>query len=421
MRRLAALRAVGPARLAAATSAVIAAAAIVAPSAAAHVGAPTTVLSAGPYRIAVTAAPVAAGPHRAALAFRAAITAPRHRLPAARSSVRLVVETAVGAPLGRYRLSGFGGVESLNVPIPSVDGWRSLRFVLLVDGPLGNASARYVPPDLFDQWSFEPIPLALAGLAAVLFAQGFVRLRRRGRSDRAGWGRLALFLLGLSAMVLPLVSPLDAVSDHLLSAHMLQHVLIGDVGPALLVLSLRGPLLFFALPAAVLRLVGRAAWLRRAASWLQRPKVVVAVWAVAFFAWHVPGAYDYAATHQWAHDLEHASFVFAGLLLWSLLIDPAGRAELSRGTRLAVAACVFAMGTVIADILIFSLHPLYPAYAGQVERVFGLSALHDQQLAGLVMIVEQILTLGTFAAVLLLPGLRARRRGAFLAGQERLA
>jgi putative membrane protein len=122
------------------------------------------------------------------------------------------------------------------------------------------------------------------------------------------------------------------------------------------------------------------------------------------------------------HDFEHASFVVAGFLVWSLLIDPAGSGHLSRGRRLAVAACVFAMGTVISDILIFSLHPLYPAYADQAERVFSLSALRDQQLAGLVMSVEQILTLGTFAGVMLVPAIRNRRRqGEFVAGRERLA
>ena len=64
------------------------------------------------------------------------------------------------------------------------------------------------------------------------------------------------------------------------------------------------------------------------------------------------------------------------------------------------------MGTFFADVLIFSLRPLYPAYADQAHRVFGLSPLHDQQLAGLVMTVEQMLALGAFAAILLVPELR---------------
>ena len=69
------------------------------------------------------------------------------------------------------------------------------------------------------------------------------------------------------------------------------------------------------------------------------------------------------------------------------------------------------MGTVISDVLIFSFTPLYPAYAQQAERVFALTPVRDQQLAGLVMTIDQLLTLGTCAAVLLWPALR-RRAGA---------
>lgn len=396
---------------------------VVAPTAAAHVGIPTTVVTAGPYRVVIKAGPVSAGSHQAALAFRAAITDRATHRPAADASLRLVVAPRSGGPGVVRRVGGFDGVYSLLVPIRNPDTWRSLRFTLRIAGPLGSVTARYVPPDLFDEWPFEAVPVALAALAGVLFLQGFVRLRRRGRADRAPWSRAALFALGLAAMVLPLVSPLDPVADHyLLSAHMLEHVLLGDVGPALLVVAVRGPLVFFALPPAILRVVGHAAWLRRTAAWLQRPRTVVGVWALAYLGWHVPVAYDYAAAHQWAHDLEHASFVFAGVLLWTLLVDPAGRGELSRGRRLAVAASVFAIGTVIADTFIFSLHPLYPAYAAQVERVFSLTPVHDQQIAGLVMMVDQILTLGTFAVLLLLPEVRARRgRSRVLAPSERLA
>ena len=100
-------------------------------------------------------------------------------------------------------------------------------------------------------WNAEPLVLAGAAVAAILFARAFLRLRRRGRSDHAGWGRAVLFACGLALVTLPLVSPLDAAGDDdLLSAHMLQHVLIGDAAPALLLLAVRGPLLAFVLPAA---------------------------------------------------------------------------------------------------------------------------------------------------------------------------
>jgi cytochrome c oxidase assembly factor CtaG len=263
------------------------------------------------------------------------------------------------------------------------------------------------PPGLFSPWLLEPVPIALAAVAAACFARGFVRLRRRGRSDHAPWTRVVLFAVGLALLILPLLSPLDLLGDrYLLSAHMLQHVLIGDAGPALVLLSLRGPLLLFAIPAGILGTAGRNERLRRLGSWVARPRVALATWALVFAAWHVPAAYDYAAAHQSVHELEHASFVLAGFLLWWVLIDPARTGRISRGRRLGTAAAVLAAGTALADTLVFSLTPLYPAYAGQPYRVFGLSPLHDQQLAGLVMTVEQMLALGILAAVLVVPELR---------------
>jgi putative membrane protein len=278
----------------------------------------------------------------------------------------------------------------------------------------GGAEANYASvvdrtPGLLSPWTPEAWVLGVATVAAVCFLQGFTRLRRRGRSDHASWWRAALFALGLAAAVLPLVSPLDELGDRfLLSAHMLQHVLIGDVAPALILVALRGPLLLFATPAPLLAL-GHASPVRRAAAWLVRPSVALVAWAVIFGGWHVPAAYDYAAQHRPVHELEHASFVLAGFLVWSVIVDPARRGQLTRGRRLAVVAALFALGTVISDVLIFSLHALYPAYADQAHRVFGLSPVHDQQLAGLVMTLDQVLTLGTCAAILLLPELRRRR------------
>jgi len=251
----------------------------------------------------------------------------------------------------------------------------------------------------WSSWDPAPLVLGLAALATMRFWQGFCRLRRRGRGDRAGWDRPALFTLGLAFAVLPLVSPLDRVGDrYLISAHMLQHVLIGDAAPALLLLSLRGPLLAFVLPALAGRLLARV---ERLPVWAS-----IAVWAAAVGAWHVPAAYDYALTHQAVHDLEHASFVAAGFLVWTQLIDPARRRRLSTGQRLAFAGCLFALGQLLADVLFLS-GPLYPAYAAQPVRLLGLTPAADQQLAGLAMMAEQTVALGLFAALLLRSAFRS--------------
>jgi putative membrane protein len=258
-------------------------------------------------------------------------------------------------------------------------------------------------------WETPPTVLIGVGLALVLFAQAFVRLRRR-KPDHAPWSRALLFAAGLTLLVVPLVSPLDHVGDEeLLSAHMLQHVLIGDAAPALLVTSVRGPLLFFLLPPALLRPLAAFRPLRAFLSVLLRPLVSLGLWAVAIVAWHVPSAYDYAAAHPLVHDLEHLSFVVAGTLAWTQLVDPARHGRLRRPQRVFFALAMLALAQPLVDVLLFSSGAAYPRYAAQPDRLFGLSPLTDQRLAGVVMMVEQLLTLGICVALLLRPYLKERR------------
>ena len=269
-------------------------------------------------------------------------------------------------------------------------------------------------------WTLEPGVIAAAAVASLLFLRAFVELRRRSRPDHAPWSRLVLFAAGITAAVLPLVSPLDPIADtYLLSAHMLEHVLVGDAAPALLLLALRGPLLFFFLPADVLAPLAGLRPLRAIVAFLLRPRVSVGVWALVLAVWHIPVAYDYTLTHQTAHNLEHGCFFFAGLLVWTQLIDPARQRQLSRGRRLGVAAAMFWLGTVLSDVLIFSFHPLYPSYAAQPDRLLGLSPVRDQQLAGIVMTAEQFLSLGTCCFFLLLPVVRRPGRSPSRFGRVR--
>ncbi|HUJ55194.1 MAG TPA: cytochrome c oxidase assembly protein [Gaiellaceae bacterium] len=248
------------------------------------------------------------------------------------------------------------------------------------------------------------LPVVAAAVAAGFFVQAVVRLRRRGRPDLAGWDRVALFGAGLALTVFALVGPLDRIADNdLLSAHMAQHVLIGDLGPALMVTAVRGPLLVFLLPAPLLAPLARSPRLRTALSGLLRPRVAFALWAANLATWHVPYLYDLALAHQTLHDFEHVCWMVCGTLAWTLLVDPGSHRRLSVGGRIALAAAMFAAGQILSDVLVFSFTPLFSWYHG----AYGISALTDQQLAGIVMMVEQLVTLATFAALLLWP--RRRR------------
>jgi putative membrane protein len=272
-----------------------------------------------------------------------------------------------------------------------------LSSLLLAHGDLVPRS------ELGSAWETPPAVLAGAALALGLFLQAWIRLRRRGRTDHAGYGRLALFAAAVALGTLALVSPLDPIGEeYLLSAHMLEHVLIGDAAVAIAIVALRGPLIFFLLPPWILGPVARVGPVRRFLGFLLRPWVSFLVWAVVFAAWHYPSAYDYVLDHQAVHDLQHVTFVIAGVLVWTQLLDPARRGELRRSGRIALAVALFVSGQILADVLIFSFDPLYPAYAAQDERLLGLSPLADQQFAGVVMMVEQTITLGACVAWLLL-------------------
>ncbi len=256
------------------------------------------------------------------------------------------------------------------------------------------------------------IPVLAAAVATLLFAQAVVRLRRRGRADLAGWDRIALFGAGLGVTLFALVGPLDRLADEkLLSAHMAQHVLIGDLGPALMITALRGPLLVFFLPAAILAPLARNSRVRAVLGTLLRPYVAFGLWAANLAIWHVPYIYDLALRHQRLHDFEHVCWMFCGILVWTLLIDPGSHRRLTMGGRVALAAAMFAAGMILSDVLILTFTPFYTWYHG----AYGISALLDQQLAGIVMTVEQLLTLGVCVALLLRPRWSRRARAARLA------
>ena len=264
--------------------------------------------------------------------------------------------------------------------------------------------------DLWQAWSLDPLALALAGISVAFFLQGWRRLHRR-RPDLAPWTRIPLFCGGIALVLIGIVSPLDAIAEeYLQSAHMLQHVLIADLGVALALVAVRGPLALFFLPRDLLAPLARARPLRRTLAFLLRPAVALSLWVGVLVAWHVPVLYEAALGSPALHRLEHASFVLVGALVWTLVIDPARHLRLTTSERIGVAVLLFWLGQVLSYVFVFGPEPFYDVYVDQPERLLGLSPLADQKLAGVVMMVEQALTLGL--AIVLLFRLARRERPA---------
>jgi cytochrome c oxidase assembly factor CtaG len=242
----------------------------------------------------------------------------------------------------------------------------------------------------------QTLSIVALGVAMVaLPARGVLRLRRRGRADLAPWSRLALACLA-AAITLGALLALDRWADTMLAAHMLQHMLIGDLVPLLLVLAVRGPLLVQLVPAAALR-IARMLRLHRALPRVTRATTAFVAWAAVLGAWHVPAAYDRALASAPLHAFEHLTFMVVGLLVWTVLLDPARRGTLPGWRRFAYALALLAASGVLANTLVLSYRPLYPSYTDTAGRPLGLSPVGDQDLAALVMMLEQLATLGTFA------------------------
>ena len=223
------------------------------------------------------------------------------------------------------------------------------------------------------RFSFEPFFLVLAAAAAVLYVR---QARRAPRRERPGAARVASFALGLALVAVPVDSPLETISAHyLLLAHLLQNALIADWGP---------PLLIIGLTPAMRRAVADAGG--RPLRWLTRPAVALLVWLVIWYGVHVPAPYDWALRDGWPLTLEHALLVAAGLVFWWPVLGEPRRLE-ALGT-LGYLGIAFIAAPWLSLAYIFASQPFYSFYA-TAPRLWGLSPIGDQNLAGILMNAEQ--------------------------------
>src|SRR4051795_10930859 len=225
------------------------------------------------------------------------------------------------------------------------------------------------------------LQLAPATLAGILYA---LRTHRLAGTSRAvpGWRR-ACFLGGLCLIVVAFTS-LGSLADQLFWAHMVEHLVIGDLGTLLLVLGLTGPVL-----APVLR-IGFFDRLRV----LAHPLVAFPLWALNLYLWHVPYFHEGAVHHPAVHALQHFGFVAFGFNLWMALLGPLPKpAWFGNLARLGYIVAARMIGAVLANVFLWSGSVFYHAYAPGVAA-HGTTLLADQSTAGSVMMVwESVLTI----------------------------
>ena len=211
--------------------------------------------------------------------------------------------------------------------------------------------------------------LALTLVAAAAYAAAAVRVRRRrGTFDRL---RAASFSVGIALLLVAFLSPLDRLGEErYFSAHMAQHLLIGDLAPLCCVLGLSGPLLR---PALALRPV-------RALRALAHPLVALPLWAVDLCAWHTTPLYDAALDHDAVHALQHLLFFGCGALLWASLLELLpGPRWFRLPHRLGYVGVMWVVSLTLSQIFIWSGHAYYARYGGDVG---------DQRVGGGIMLLE---------------------------------
>jgi putative membrane protein len=249
--------------------------------------------------------------------------------------------------------------------------------------------------DIFADWKL-PIWLTVSiVLTAVVYLRGWLALRKTRRAQFND-ERLISFLGGLALLWVVVASPMDGFADALLTAHMIEHLLLMSAIPMLLLYGLPVVPLLRGVPRPVLKwVVGpliRVTALRRVAEWVVSPAVAWLGMNVAYLAWHVPAAYNYALENETVHGVEHICFLLTSVLFWWYIMRPwPAKARRDDWGMLVYLALGDVVMTLLSAFLAFCDRPVYSYYV-QHPNPFGIPVLDDQVLGAVVMWV-----LGSFA------------------------
>jgi cytochrome c oxidase assembly factor CtaG len=226
-------------------------------------------------------------------------------------------------------------------------------------------------PVSWSGWDLQP-PVISGTFIAISFYLFFV-LRDE---QPVNWGRALCFIAGCVSIFLALASPLDAAASRLLSMHMLQHVVLTTIGP---------PLVLLGLPPGIMSKVSWPSVLDSPIRLVLNPVVPALLFIVNMWVWHVPTLYESALYHMHLHEVMHMAFLATGMLYWLPVIQPLP--QLPRMGEAARILYLFVTGFPMAllALLLMATSTVVYGYYDMPSRLWGISSLADQQVAGLIM------------------------------------
>lgn len=264
----------------------------------------------------------------------------------------------------------------------------SLLMILLPSVASGHGDHDEAPQQVLLMWKWDPLIMISLTVLGLLYASGCYRMFRKTTQNVVRKPHVIAYFSGLFALVIALLSPVDVLGADLFWMHMIQHMIIMTVAAPLMAAAAPDFVVIWALPLPWRKTLGKIK--QRVDAWqspwylLWQPLVLWPLFAFILWIWHLPRFYEAALQDYWVHAFQHIGFFVIAFLFWRVLLDPISRLRLSTGMGILYLFATSMHAMLLGVFMTLSPRVWYPSHLLTTER-WGVSALEDQQVAGLIM------------------------------------
>lgn len=258
----------------------------------------------------------------------------------------------------------------------------AFHAVLLLDADEGIHS---IDDAAAHGWTLPMVPFIGLVLGLLIYWRGWLLAHKTRPNELPLW-RAGAFTAGCASLWIALASPIDALDDLLLTAHMTQHFILMSIAPPLIVLGAPAVPMLRGLPQWLIRgIVGpllRLSWLHALWRGITHPAILWVAMNVAYIVWHTPAMFELTFASERIHDFEHLCFFVTSIGFWWFVLAPwPAKPRWPRWTVIPYLLTADLVNTALSATLVFSGKVLYSSYAA-AERVTSMTPLQDQIAAG---------------------------------------